>query len=170
MAKRGRKQQKIFGEISKRKFASDYYLKHKSQIDKVIDDFKDRKNIKKSISNKDIFESEIVYGTNPKGWYSKKAATAAVKEKLYTLKGGDSTWYEAYHNIENKSVDLRYFNNKQGTWYEYEYGDESETEGKVIGYFDFGDANMLLTQVLYKIGKDSTITKWELRDKNAIGL
>ena len=177
------KKQKIFGTSQRKQFAEDYYKTHRKTVDAAVDEYRKNNNIDaeiakgklKPVSNEEIFVAEITYGTHTRGWYSKKTANASVARKLYELRNGDTEWYDAYHGIANEEdfpqyKDLRKFNNKKASYTDYEFGDPTDKDGQVVGYYSFGDPNVVLARVFYKPSSDSPYETWELRNKYDIGL
>lgn len=173
------KKTRVFTQQQKEDFARRYYKSHQAAVDKAAEAYKAKKiklgemNPDVQVSNEKIFSDLFVLGE--KGWYSAKTAGKAASKILYEMSGKNMEWYEAYHEYWNtnqypKYNDLRKFNNKKANYIDYEFGNEADEEGKVLGYFDFGDPALIIAKVFYKPTDSSPVEVWEMRSKIDIGV
>jgi len=164
------KGREIVGTAEKKAWAEDYYDKHRKQIDSAVNQWKEDNGVSTSKSNKEIFASEIAYGTVG-DFHSVKKAQDAVSKKLHEMRGGDIELWEAKHDgayrAEAGFNDLRKLNGKVKTFVDYDF---ENADLDVNGYFDIEGTDYVIAKVWHKSDSGSPYFIWEYTKKGAIGL
>lgn len=151
----------IKGIPEKMEWAKDYYKKHKKEVDRAANKYRERNDVRPGATNEQIFVNEMIYG---KDFRSKETAAKRARRKLVEMSGGDLDKYDAIHDGANRYEmgysDLRKLNgkNKVSDYIEGNIIDGTKVELKasrgedvILGYYKIKDPRTYQTVFIAKI-------------------